>query len=131
MYPLNLHDRLRSCRSLYPNPAVVRRHQDVVLAGHLLDAGDLPALRVLAPGGPGVDHGVVLELVRAVEDAAAVVGADHGELAVLNEVGGGDEARVALHLVPLHHLLVRDVPQPQLAVQGGREEELRRERQRV
>ena len=83
----------------------------LVLAGHLLDARDLPALRVLAPRGPGVDHGVVLELVGAVEDAAAVVGADDGELAVLDEVGGRDEPRVTLHLVPLHHLLVGDVPQ--------------------
>ena len=69
---------------------------------------------------------MVLELVGAVEDAAAVVGPDHGEFAVLDEVGGGDEARVALNLVPLHHLLVGDVPQPQLAVQGGAQEELKK-----
>ena len=56
----------------------------LILAGHLLDAGDLPALGVLAPCGAGVDHGVVLELVRRVEDAAAVVRAHHRELAVLH-----------------------------------------------
>ena len=67
---------------------------------------------------------MVLELVGAVEDAAAVVGADDGELAVLDEVGGRDEPRVALHLVPLHHLLVGDVPQAQFSVQGGAQEEL-------
>ena len=55
----------------------------LILAWHLLDSCDLPALGVLAPCGAGVDHGVVLELVRRVEDAAAVVRAHHRELAVL------------------------------------------------
>ena len=42
----------------------------------------------------------------------------------LNEVCCGDESGAALDLVPLHHLLVGDVPQPQLTVQRGRQEEL-------
>ena len=43
----------------------------------------------------------------------------------LDEVSGGDESCAALDLVPLHHLLVGDVPQEQLPVQGGRQEELK------
>ena len=42
----------------------------------------------------------------------------------LDEVCCGDESGAALDLVPLHHLLVGDVPQPQLPVQRGRQEEL-------
>ena len=51
------------------------------------------------------------------------------ELAPLDEVSGGDESGAALDLVPLHHLLVGDVPQAQLPVQRGREEELKRKAQ--
>ena len=43
----------------------------------------------------------------------------------LDEVGCGDESCAALDLVPLHHLLVGDVPQAQLPVQRGRQEELK------
>ncbi len=59
----------------------------LVFSGHLFDASDLPSLLVLASGRPYVDHGVVFELVSAVEDAAAVVGADHGKFAVLKLTG--------------------------------------------
>ena len=58
-------------------------HPHLVLSRHLLYPGDLPALPVPAPGRPHVDHGVVLQLVRAIEYTAAVVGAHHRELAVL------------------------------------------------
>ena len=49
---------------------------------------------------PDVYGGVILELVRAVEDAAPVVGADHGELAVLTEVCRRDQLGGTIHLVP-------------------------------
>ena len=55
---------------------------------------------------PDVYGGVILELVRAVEDAAPVVGADHGELAVLAEVGRRDELRGTVHLVPQRNLQI-------------------------
>ena len=69
-----------------------------------------------------MDGRVVLELVGAVEDAPAVVRAHHGELPVLAEVSGGDEACGSVHLVPQRHLLVRNVPQAELTVQGARQE---------
>ena len=49
---------------------------------------------------PDVYGGVILELVRTVEDAAPVVGADHGELAVLTEVCRRDQLGGTIHLVP-------------------------------
>lgn len=52
-----------------------------------------------------------------VENAASVICTDDSVFAVLAEVGGGDEARLAVHLVPQSHLLIRNVPQAQLAVQ--------------
>lgn len=57
-----------------------------------------------------------------VENAASVVGADDGVFAVLAEVGRGDEARLSVHLVPQSHLLVRNIPQAQLAVQRAAQE---------
>lgn len=57
-----------------------------------------------------------------IENAAPVVGTDDGIFAVLTEVGGGDEARLAVHLVPQGHLLIRNVPQAQLAVQRAAQE---------
>ena len=54
-----------------------------VFAGHGFDSRHFPPLGIFASGGPDVDHGVVLELVGAVEDAATVVGADHREFPVL------------------------------------------------
>ena len=57
-----------------------------------------------------------------VEDAASVVRPDHGVLPVLAEVGGGDESRLPVHLVPQRHLLVWNVPQPQLPVQRAAQE---------
>ena len=76
-------------QALYSTSFVLTKYRVyLILAGHLLDSCDLPALGVLAPCGAGVDHGVVLELVRRVEDAAAVVRAHHRELAVLRGGGG-------------------------------------------
>ncbi len=91
-------------------------------------AGDLGAaaagLVLLGRVGrrPDVNLRVVLELLRVVEDDAAVVGADGGELAVLDKVGGGDELRRALDLVPQRHLLVWNVPEPELAVERAAQE---------
>ena len=45
-------------------------------------------------------------------------------LAVLTEISGGDELGLSVHLVPERHLLVRDVPEPQLSVQRAAQEEL-------
>ncbi len=106
------------------NTTVVRGHEQFVLAWHGLDPGDFPALGVLPPGRPHVNHGVVLELVSAVKDAPSVIGADDGELAILDEVGRGDELGGPVDLVPQGDLLVRDIPQPQFAVEAAREEEL-------
>lgn len=53
-----------------------------------------------------------------VEDAASIICADDGVLPILAEIGGGDEPTLAVHLVPQGHLLVRNIPEPQLAVQG-------------
>ena len=90
----------------------------LVLVGQRLDAGDLAALGVLAARRPHVDLRVVLELFGRVEDAAAVVGADHGKLAVLAKVGRRDQLRLAVQLVPQRHLnptkskQSHDAPQP-------------------
>ena len=54
-----------------------------VFAGHGFDSCHFSALRILASGGPDVDHGVVLELVGAVENAATVVSPDNRELSIL------------------------------------------------
>ena len=89
----------------------------LVLVGQRFDAADLATLGVLAASGAHVNLRVILELFGGVEDAAAVVAADHGELAVLAEVGRRDQLRLAVELVPQRHLLVGDVPQAQLAVQ--------------
>jgi len=59
--------------------------------------------------------------LSAVEDALAIVRAHHGKLAIVTEVGSGDETAV-LYFVPQCDLLVRNVPQPQLAIQGARQE---------
>ena len=55
----------------------------LVLAGHGFDSRDLSSLRVFPSRRSDVNHGVVLQLVGAVEDAATVVGADHREFPVL------------------------------------------------
>lgn len=57
--------------------------------------------------------------LRVVEDAAAVVRANDGVLPVLAKVCGSYKPRLAVHLVPQRHLLVRNVPQPQLPIQGA------------
>ena len=54
-----------------------------------------------------MDGGVVLQLVRTVEDTAAVVRSHHGELAVLTEVSGRDELGGAVHFVPQCYLYDR------------------------
>ena len=71
-------------------------------------------------GGGGVVEGGAHLCV--VEDAAAVVRPDDCVLPVLAEVGSGDEARLAVHLVPQRHLLVRNVPETQLPVQRAAQE---------
>lgn len=50
--------------------------------------------------------------LRVVENTSPVVGADHSVFPILAEVGGGDETRLTVHLVPERHLFVRNVPQP-------------------
>lgn len=55
----------------------------LIFTWHRFDASNLPAARVLASCRADMNHGVVLELIRAVENASAVVGASHGKLAVL------------------------------------------------
>lgn len=54
-----------------------------------------------------------------IEDAAAVVRANNCVLPVLAKVCSGDEPRLAIYFVPQRHLLVRNVPQPELPVQGA------------
>jgi hypothetical protein len=104
------------------DPAVVRRDQDLVLPRHGLDPAYLPPGGVPAPRRSHVDLGVVLELVGVVEDAAAVVGPNHGELAVLAEVRRRYQLGVAFDLVPHRYFLVGDVPEAQLAVQRAAQE---------
>lgn len=47
-----------------------------------------------------------------IEDASTIVGADDRILPILTEVSCRDEARLAIHLIPQRHLLVRNVPEP-------------------
>lgn len=69
-----------------------------------------------------IDSCLLKSHLRVVENAASVVGADDGVFAVLAEVGRGDEACLAVHLVPQGHLLIRNIPQAQLAVQRAAQE---------
>ncbi len=78
-----LADEAQVPEVVQPNTAVGRGHEDLVLAGHGFDAGDFAAGRVLpavVAGRADMDGRVVFELVRAVEDASAVVGAHHCKL---------------------------------------------------
>lgn len=55
----------------------------LVLAGHGFDSRDLSSLRVFPSRRSDVNHGVVLQLVGAVEDAPTVVSANHREFPIL------------------------------------------------
>lgn len=54
-----------------------------------------------------------------IEDTSAIVGADDGVLPVLAEVSCSDEACLSIHLIPERHLLVWNVPETKLSVQGA------------
>ena len=56
---------------------------NLVLARHGLDPRDLPSLRVFSSSRSDVDHCVVLQLVRAVENASTIVRSHDREFSVL------------------------------------------------
>lgn len=50
--------------------------------------------------------------LSVIKDASAIVSANNGIFSILAKVGRSDEARLAVHLVPKRHLLIRNVPEP-------------------
>lgn len=66
-----------------------------------------------------MDHVSPSRHLGVVEDTSAVVGSHDGKLAVLAKVGSRDELGLPVQLVPEGYLLVWNVPQPQLAIEGA------------
>ena len=109
---LVLADQAQVPQVVQPDPGVVRRDEDLVLARHRLYAGHLevewqeaggrvaggrrnirssaclPSPGVLPPGTPDMYGGVVFQLVGREEYTATVVGAHHCELTCTRGVSG-------------------------------------------
>jgi len=110
--PLVLTGQVQVPQIVKADSAVVGGDQDLVLPGHRFNATDLAANAIFTPGGAHMNLRVVLELIRIIKYATAVVRSHHSELSVLAEVGSRYKLRLAIHLIPESHLLVGYIPQP-------------------
>ena len=91
---------------------------------HWFDPSNLPPSRILAPGRPHMYSCMILELIRTIKYTPPVIGPHNSKLPVLTEVSSCDQLGLTVNLVPERNLLIRDVPQPNLAVQGPANKEL-------
>lgn len=101
---------------------VVRCDQYFILSWHWLNATDLTANTILTTRRTYMDLCVILQLVRVVKDATPIVAAHHSELSILTEIGGRNQFRLAIDLIPKGHLLIGYIPQTQLAIETAAQE---------
>lgn len=57
-----------------------------------------------------------------IEDAPAIVGADHCVFAILAKVCSCDQLGLPVHFIPQCHFFVRNVPESELPIQGTTQE---------
>jgi hypothetical protein len=104
-------------RENLPNATVVGGNEYFIFARHRLDTTNFPSRGIFASGRAHVYLRMILKLIRYVEYASAVVGANDREFSILAEIRRGDELRLAVHFVPYGHLLIRNIPKPKLTVE--------------